>query len=313
MTVQEVKAQIVGRKLQSVYFFTGIEIEVRNTYIKQIAKSLGYDIVRAESFREVFSKIKKKAIISQSFVYVIAEDAEVIKNEEIWKLLKDESLIGKNLLIFTFTSLDKRTKFYKAYKDAICEFEPLDAALLRKYIKKQISLSDANCDRLIEICEGDYSRILLELDKIKHFSKTHYLETPDVIFSELVNSKAIYKPPKDAIFDFVDAVMNRQEQRAFQLMQESYDCGEATLVMVSVLYNNIKQTLQVQACTSKEVSKSTGLTGWQIQCAKKYVGKYKTAELLNMMKLVRDIEIGIKMGRVDEAIAIPYFLVVAFS
>ena len=312
MTVQEVKAQIVSGNLQPIYFFTGIEIEVRNTFIKQLASHKAYSIIRAESFKEVYNKIKKRGLISQPAVYVITEDAEVLKNEKIQILLKDTKMIGDNILIFTFTSLDKRTKFYKAYKDAICDFEPLDGALLRKYIKKRIKLSDSNCDRLIELCESDYSRILLEIDKIQKYLDGINLDDYDIGFIELLKSGTLYKPPKDAIFDFVDAVMNRQEQRAFQLMQESYDSGEATLVMVTVLYNNIKQTLQVQSCKSKEVSKSTGLTGWQIQCVKKYVNKYSIGELIKMMQLVREMEIGIKTGKIEESIAIPYFLVNVF-
>ena len=81
----------------------------------------------------------------------------------------DAGLLGDNMLIHLLTIVDKRTKFYKAYKDAIIEFERLSDTMLKKYIQKEIKLSERNTERLIDVCEHDYGRILLEIDKIKRY------------------------------------------------------------------------------------------------------------------------------------------------
>ena len=62
-----------------------------------------------------------------------------------------------------------RATFYKHYKDEIIDFEPLPDGILKKYIQKEIALSDKSCQKLIDICEHDYGRILLEIDKIKRY------------------------------------------------------------------------------------------------------------------------------------------------
>lgn len=310
MTAAELKAQIISNTLNSIYIFTGTEIEVRNIFINQIA-SLGYNVVRAEELSDIYSNLKRQGMASKPTLYVVAECSELLKNEKSWKVFNIN--IGKNMLVFTFTSLDKRVKFYKQYKDLIVEFEPLKPELLKKYILKEIDLSDKNCDKLIEICEGDYGRCLLEIDKIKHFvagyGKDKQMQMPEEGgFLRLLSSGVIYQPPKDAIFDFVDAVLNRDANRSFKLMRESYDSGEATLVMVSNLYSNFKSLLQVQSCKSRDISNATGLTGWQISNAKKYLNKYRTGELVNAIHSIRNIEIGIKTGMIEEQIAIPYLL-----
>ena len=130
----------------------------------------------------------------------------------------------------------------------------------------------------------------------------------DTAFEKLLKDGTIYKPAKDAIFDFVEAVMCRSI-KCWDLLYQSYAVGEANMVLISVLYNNIKQTLQVQSCNSADISKSTGLTGWQIQCVKKHLNKYSSGELVAGMKLLQKIESGIKTGKIEDEISIEYFLV----
>lgn len=303
MTIAELKAQIQSKQLKSVYIFTGEEIAVRDIYINQIAKVGGYDVKWLDDVSEVIKLGRKKTMLQRPMLYVLSECAELVKNEKAWKVFDID--LGQNMLLCMFASLDKRVKFYKQYKDIIVEFEPLQPEILKKYIKKQIDLSDKHCDKLIELCAGDYGRCLLEIDKIKRFDH----EATNSAFEHLLKAGVIYKPPKDAIFDFVDAVLDRDAYNSFKLMQESYDCGEATLVMITNLYTNFKALLQVQSCKSRDISNCTGLTGWQISNAKKHTGKYTVGELVSALLAIRNAEVGIKSGTIDEMVAVPQLLV----
>jgi len=310
MTVAELKAQMQSKKLKSIYIFTGTEIAVRDIYIKQLAKVCNFDVKWIESLSDIMQSGRKKSMFQRQTLFILSDSAELLKNEKAWKIF-DMSL-GKNMLLILFTALDKRIKFYKQYKDLIVEFEPLSPEILKKYIKKEINLSDKNCQMLMEVCENDYGRCLLEIDKIRHFmnadiSVDGMLE--DGAFAYLLKIGTIYRPPKDVIFDFVDAVLDRDAYKSFKLMQESYDSGEATLIMISNLYTNFKALLQVQSCKSRDVSNCTGLTGWQISNAKKHLKKYQTGELVDVLLKIRDAELGIKSGTIDESIAVQCLLV----
>lgn len=323
MNLTQIKSNIQHKEISPVYVFTGEEIGVMNIYIEQIAKALNQQVYRADAFREVIGPIRRKSAISTSYVYVIRDDKEVLENERIWEYLNvDElpfeaapanSIFGSNVVIFAFTNIDKRTKFYKQHKDLICEFLPLDAAILTKYIKKSIELSDKNCQTLIEACQNNYNRIMLEVDKIKCWRAEYIKDKQEPIpydgaFLKMINNGVIHTPARDAIFMWNDAVMSKKKAQSFKLMQECFDSGEAVLPMLTVLYNNVKQTLQLQTCEGKDVSKSTGLTGWQIQCAKKFAGIYSTSELLKAMETIREAEIGIKTGKMEEEMAVPYVM-----
>ena len=172
---------------------------------------------------------------------------------------------------------------------------------------KEIELSEHSTRTLIEICENDLSRIYLEIDKIKTYAdKTG--SNCDQAFMKLIEDGTIYEPPYDAIFDFVDAVLKRKPKLAYNLYSQCQNIGEANMTLLSVLYTNAKSALQVQSCTSKDIAKSTGLTGFQIKLAKGRLGYYKNRELVNMMKLIQRVERGIKTGEIEDGLSIEYVL-----
>ena len=180
---------------------------------------------------------------------------------------------------------------------------------MKRYIQKEIELSDKNCDKLIEVCEGNYSRCLLEIDKIKRYADGNPTLVRNIYnnsFETLLEDGTIYQPPKDAIFDFVKAVLQNKPEKAYNLLQNCYDIGESKLAILSVLFNNTKQVLQVQTCEGKDTEKITGLTYWQIKNAKDCAGYYSNNNLIYIMRLIQSVERKIKIGEMEEAIAVEY-------
>ena len=62
------------------------------------------------------------------------------------------------------------------------------------------------------------------------------------------------------------------------------------MTSISVLYNNMKQMLQVQSCRNSDIAKSTGLTSWQIMQVKDKIGAYSIRELVNALKVIQKTE-----------------------
>lgn len=314
MNLAQIKQDIQSKKFSPVYIFTGEEIGVMDIYINQIAKIKKSEIIRFDTFKEIFNHVKMPSMINISGIYFCRDDAEILNNEKIWNLIENTKWVKNDVIIIVFTNIDKRKSFYKRFKAHICEFEPLDDKILIKYIKKQIPLSEMSSRALIEACEHSYSRIMLEIDKIKQYTDAYNDENcnetdPNQVLKWLIEAGTIYQPAQDSIFAWSDAMMYRKQAEAFELMRECFESGEAVLTMLTVLYMNVKQVLQVKSCESKDISKSTGLTGWQIQCAKKFIKSYSVQELVNVMKLIREMETGIKLGKIEEQAVIPYIMI----
>ena len=308
MEITEVKSHIKNKTFNNFYIFTGPEWKVQRLYIDQMSKVAGKEIRYIDSVTDIYGKRNNTAFIQKSYVYVIRDDKELLQNEKLQSQLN--SIAGKNILVLLLTSVDKRTKFYKSYKSTIVEFEPLKPEILARYIQKEISLSESNCNKLMEVCEYDYGRCLLEIDKIKqhHASPIHFADV-NLTFEYLIGNGTIYQPPKDAIFDFVDAILDVDVNLSFDLYHQCLAVGEATMVMISVLYNNAKAVLQVQSCKSGDISKSTGLTNWQITNAKKHTGKRSNRELLDIIGLCQEAQQGIVTGTIEEEFVIENLLV----
>ena len=311
MTVSELKSAIKSKKIKNFYIFTGDEVGVMDIYINKLASLKNLTVNRGESLSTVYKFFNQKSFVAKYFCYVFRDEEDIIKNESLWDKLAVQNVQGNNIIILILTNVDKRSKFYKHFKSDIIEFEHLKENMLIKYIQREIGLSESYCKKLISICENDYSRILLEIDKLNNFYATGVVN-PDTCLLTLLQDGTIYIPPKDAIFDFVDAVLKHKVKLAYSLLAESYAIGENTFALLSVLYNNARAVLQIQTCESSDVSKSTGLTGWQIKCTKDKTGYYTDEQLIHILRTVQKVESSIKSGQIDEPIAVEYVLAQIF-
>lgn len=304
MDLQKVKKDIQSKTFDSMYVFTGEEGGVINIYINQIAKVKGVALQMCESVEQVYKAKNNKSFIKTDRVFVVMDDKEFISNEQAQKAI--DKVLGDDVLCLIYTKLDKRNKFYKAYKDKLIEVEPLKHDVLVRYIMKECALSMQRASYLADITTY-YTQAMNEVDKVNNLAKS--LNTSaDSAFDKLLDDRCITVPPEDSIFDFVKAVMLRDYNATYHYLDNCKRIGEAPLIMTSVLYNNAKQVLQVQSYNGNDLAKASGLTPWQIKCAREVMGKYSVSELVNIMDYCRKAEQDIKTGKLPPDVAIDYVL-----
>lgn len=302
MEITDVKRQIKSGELDKIYVFHGPEHTVMKTYLKLMADSK-YQLTYADSLMDIMTGAKTKSLVPVHHLYVIMDDKEYLTNEKIrqkFKGLKDD------VVVFYYSTTDKRLKFWKDNKDIAVEFSRLSDQVLTKYIQKEAPFfTEDMCKELIDVCDGDYGRILLEIDKMRQYCRAEKIKG-DYVFRKFMDEGVIYRNPQDAIFDFVAAFLERKPAKAYDLLQQSKAIGEANLTLLSVLYNNIKTLLQVQ---SAKDYKALGLNGWQVKNVIQYKNNYKNGELVNAMKIIRNVEKGIKTGQIPDELAVEYVMV----
>lgn len=311
MTVQELKAQIKQNTIPNFLIFTGEEWKVQQMYIEQIAKVKKLSKYYAYEIDEIWNKLSTKSFIDIDYLYILRDDKEFLTNEKIYSQI--ESKLKNNTLIYIATSVDKRLKCMKLYDSSIVEFNALKNAILKSYIQREIALNDRNCEILMEICDYNYGHCLLEINKILQYVDgcvREYGKPCDVdineVFKSLLEDGTIYIPPRDTMWDFIKTFLQNKPKQAYELYDELKELETPTFAILSNLYNNTKQVLQVQTCLSKDVSKTTGLTSWQIRNARECVDKHRAGDLAYLMRLIQKVESSIKQGKIDESIAIDY-------
>lgn len=170
MEVYSVLNDIKNGTLRNFYIFAGEEWKVQQIYIEQIAKVKNLKIKRINSINDIFNQLQNKSLLSSNFCFVCRDDEAITRNEQLWAQIRKGKIFSNHIYILLLTNIDKRTKFCKEFATEICEFKHLEPRVLQKYIQKEIDLSAKNCKKLMEICENDYGRCLLEIDKIKRFA-----------------------------------------------------------------------------------------------------------------------------------------------
>jgi DNA polymerase III delta subunit len=308
MDLSTLKTHIKNNTFDKVYIFTGPEVGVMDIYIEQMAKVQNATVTRLDGIDDLAKKMHKGAMLKNSCLYILRDCKEIMQDIDLALKIAQKNALSGAVSILIYSNIDKRSKFYKTFQDVVVDFQPMKSEILVKYMQREIHLSNDAYMKLIEVCESDYSRILLEIDKIKRYSEAANVSTEQAC-TMLLREGVIFTPPKDAVFDFVDAVLRGKKDLAFYLLKSSYDYGEATMVLLSNLYNSTKQLLQVQSFNGDgKITEATGLTPFQVKLASERKGRNSTGDLIYLMRLVRDTEKGIKTGAIEEQMAMPYIL-----
>ena len=313
MTVQELKKLIKENNIPNFLIFTGEEWKVQDIYIKQIANVVGLEAKRIDSISDIVNTLGSKSLFNQDYLYIVRDDKEFMTEEKLQKKVIEN--LSNNMLILVLTSVNKRLKILKTYKTSLVEFEALKSDILMQYIQRELDLPNEHCAFLMEICDYNYGHCLLEIDKIKCYVNSMKDKANTVTearlhipyaFTTLIEDGTIYVPPRDTIWDFIKAFLQNKPKLAYELYQELKELETPTFSILSNLYNNTKQLLQVQTCTSNDIAKTTGLNSWQIRNAKECVNRFSTRDLAVLMRLIQRTESAIKQGKIDESIAIDY-------
>lgn len=308
MELQELQTSLINDELESVYYFTGEEYAIMDIYIDMIKSKSGLELININSLIDVYADFQTSTIFNTKKIYRIRDDKEFLKNEKIWK----EVNANGNIIIFVFTKLDKRSKFYKQHSKQIVEFKKLHENILAKYILKELELNEWNAIELANKCNLDYSRILLECNKIKQYANAENI-SHTTAYTEIDDEKLIYTAAEDVVFELVDSVCRRQVEKSFKLYNEYKEYNQNPLGVISLLYINMKNALLVQAAgNTNNITNRTGLNSWQIKLVKDKGIVYNIKELVYNIKIISSVEKGIKTGSIDQSISIPYILAKVF-
>lgn len=298
-------------ELGHFYVFVGEEIGIINIYLNQISKTVGMPIIRADSVLSIYTKCTSKSLFNDADgLYVIRNDTDFMKQEKAYETI--ESDIHGNIIILLYDKIDGRAKFGKYFKDKIVAFEKLATNVLVSYIKKASGLSDSSAAELSNTCDGAYDLAMLEIDKIKQHCQASKLDV-DSGFKSLLNAGVIYHPVETDGFKFVEALMSKDVDEAFNLYYALIGSGGQSINLLGILYNAVKSTLLIQLCGGKNVSEITGLDKGQIYFNRKYVGNFDTGVLVSTMRKIIEVVSGIKSGFIDDAISVPYIMVTLMS
>ena len=287
----------------------GEEQKILELYEDKIAEKLQAKKVMCESVSNFVSTAGRKSIDKSKKVYIVQEDMNYLKAEDSWD--KIQKYVRKNYIILRYHSLDKRSSFVKKNQQNIVEFSHLSDDVLQQYIQRDLpDLSDENVSKLISYCNNDYGRILLEIDKVKQYMKSIKSKNEDKCFEELDKQGLFHKEIGDITFELTDAVLGGYPEKAIQKLDEAKRKGEPAMMIATILYTGFRNLLSYQGLGKNKQGavERTGMTNGEVWRCSKLTGGYNITELKRNMFLCQKVESGVKMGTIDEDIALEYLV-----
>ena len=287
------KKQIQQNKLEHFYIFCGPEIGLQNMYINQMSNNMP---ARADSIKEIWSKLTGKNRLfktNRKFVYVVRDDEHFMSNEKYWDSINN---IVSGTLVLLITDLDKRSKFYKHFKDIIIPFNHLTTAQLLPSVKKLIKGTDANLKYFIEACDNDYNTILNELDKLKYLGY-------DTITKQLTDT---LRPPvlESNVFKMTDYLINKNSKKTLTELQLLLDAGSNEVGILSAIASKLEQCILVEGHRDeKDITSITGLNGWVVKGILTN-NKLAPSSLLTALRITQKFDMSIKNGLLEPDIAV---------
>lgn len=309
MDISDLKKELLEGKTRPFYMFTGDELALQDVYINKIKEISGLPILRVDTIASIYSNLTAKTLFkTKPTLYIIRNDEQYQKSEKNWKQFIEAKSLKDNIVIMLYSGLEKSNKMVKTHEPVETRFDFIGTSILRNRLMATTGMSAPYCEDIVKLCNNNYGRIQKELYKLQIFGKVNgYSWNSAYLEGKKLN--LIHEDIGDIIFDFTNAVINRNIKKAYELWPKMKYTGDGPMRVLSVLYNSFRQILMVQSTDLKERTEQVlGMTKAQIYVTSQQCGKYNLFELVNIVKTLRYLEKGIKIGTVAEEFAMDYLM-----
>lgn len=309
MDIKDLKEELLNKKTRNYYVFIGDELALQDIYIDKIKEISGLELVRSIDVKSIYNKLTQKTLFkAKPTLYVVRNDDEFYKSNA-WKTLLKEKDFKGNILILLYSGVKKTTEFCKAHEKVLTSFDLIGESLLKNRLHATTGMNLDYCADVVKVCGGNYGRIKNELYKIGVFAAANGY-TWQSAYVEAKRRKLIHEEIGDIIFDFTNAIVERNIKKAYALYPKIMQTEDGSAIkLLSVLYNTFRNVLMVQSTPLKERTEQVlGLTKGQIYMTNLKCGKYNLFEVVHIIKTIREIEKGIKIGTIEEKYAMEYFM-----
>ncbi len=229
---------------------------------------------------------------------VIVHNIDKLDNSELLiKYLSNQS--DNTLLLLSEKELDKRKKITKVLQDKTNYKEFLDYNIER-VIKDNLDdfkMSSMAINLLINYCSNNIARIENELEKLKTY-KFHEKEitTEDV-------EKLVKKSLDSTVFNLIDKINLKDKSSIFKIYKELLEEGETEEKIMYTIANHYRLLFQISvklnSMSDADIVKEYKMHPYRLTKLKEQVNIVSQSEILNILKKLSDIDIGIKKGQAD--------------
>jgi len=284
MDIKELKKTIEDKTIDNSFKIFIEEDEssriISNQYINEIAKIFNLN----KKFIDNINDIPDNSFIEDNNLYIILCDEWAEKGEH------------SNCIVVC-----KKTKDSRAIKiPKLEDWQVVDFSTTKvKGIQKE------SLDNIISLYNRDYFTFFNDIDKISIFEKS----IQSFILDELFNNDLLCYTTNYKIWDLSNAIIKKDINTIKIILKILDRIDVEPLGLVKVLYNNFKTIASIQ--TNRNVTASDlDISDKQFYVIKKFnCGFYTNDQLINILKLLTNVEYLFKYGEISISELIDYIII----
>lgn len=321
-----IKEQIKNNQYKRIYLLYGTETYLRKLYtgkLKTGALSDGDEMnVSSFSGKDIdWNEIRNLAETMPFFAehrIIVLEDTGAFKNAcdfaDVVPSLPDSVVI-----IFNESEVDKRSRMYKAVKEAgyICEMNGLSESDLSLWVAQLLNRDQKKISRddlafLLERIGTDMENVATEVEKLICYTDTRDIITREDILA--VTTEQI----SGKIFAMTDALGARNKQLALSLYHDLLLVREKPMTILYLMIRQCNMILQASEMNRQGVDRSAiaskvGMPPFAVGKCLAQARNFTSEQLLGLISYGTDLEEQVKTGRIDERMAVELFLLTSIS
>ena len=280
----------------------GLKNEATRYFIKEKESVQSYDEKEIlENKNNFIENLSSKSLFEKKKIIIIKRASDKILKtiEEI-----NEKNLEDTLIIVNAENLEKRSKmriFFEKNKKYVCvAFYPDNEQTLSKLAnnflkKKNILISQANINLIINKSNGDREILLNELEKIEYFSKNGKKITEENI------AKITNLIENHSVTELIDSCLIKNKKKIINILNENNFSNDECILIIRTFLNKSKRILKL--VTEFETNKNIDLTissakppiFWKDkEITKQQINQWKPESIKELIYRLSEIELLIK-------------------
>ena len=305
MIIKSFEINKINLDLNNLFLLYGKNNGFKNEFTKNIIKKKN----NVFNYDEKDILDNKDDFIEDLLTKSLFDDLKIIiikrTTDKILSIIEDVlSKKIKDIIILNADNLEKKSKlrsFFEKDKELICiPFYPDNEQTLSKlaynfFKNKNIAISQANINLIINKCNGDREALLNELNKVEHYVKEGKKISSDEII-KLTNLNENH-----SVLELVDNCLAMNKKRIIDILNENNFKNEDCIIITRSFLNKSKKILQLS--TEFEKNKNIELTistakppiFWKDkEITKKQIRQWKPENIKKLIYRLNEIELLIK-------------------
>ena len=256
---------------------------------------------------------KKLVVIKNIFQNKIYLDKlmDLIKEFGILKssdttLLLTENISEKDLALKNKDAFN----LFSTSKSLVVNFEPLLGTRLQNWIKKEFELRDCSIEtsvirKLIDYTSNDSWALANEISKLANYSGGGAVKEADInlLISPKISSN---------IFEFIDALAQKNKERSFELLYKELKSGRDTNYILTMIIYQFRNLLSVKDLSLRNmnintIAKKAGLHPYVARKTYSCAQKFTEEDLKKIYCKLLELDIRSKTGLTEPSLALNSF------